>query len=56
MTKQLLPVGFYDLLFDEAETNYNNVNKALNIFLTSGYRLIKTPLVEFEGNFKGSYF
>jgi ATP phosphoribosyltransferase regulatory subunit len=54
MTKQsLLPVGFYDLLFDEAEKNHENVNIALGAFLKAGYRLIKTPLVEFENNFCG---
>ncbi len=49
--KQLLPVGFYDLLFDEAEKNHKNINAALEIFFNAGYRLIKTPLVEFEDNF-----
>ena len=48
--KKLLPVGFYDLLFDEAEKNHQNSNNALQIFFSKGYRLIKTPLVEFEGN------
>jgi ATP phosphoribosyltransferase regulatory subunit len=47
---QLLPVGFYDLLFDEAEKNHENINLALTTFLKAGYRLIKTPLVEFESN------
>jgi len=55
MTKEtvtkLLPVGFYDLLFDEAEKNHENINLALGSFLKAGYRLIKTPLVEFENNF-----
>jgi ATP phosphoribosyltransferase regulatory subunit len=46
--KQLLPVGFYDLLFEEAEKSYKNIDLALNNFLQKGYRLIKTPLVEFE--------
>lgn len=49
---QLLPVGFYDLLFDEAEKNHKNINNAIDIFLKSGYRLIKAPLVEFENSFK----
>lgn len=49
--KQLLPVGFYDLLFDEAEKSHENINLALAVFLKAGYRLIKTPLVEFEDNF-----
>jgi ATP phosphoribosyltransferase regulatory subunit len=50
-SSRLLPVGFYDLLFDEAEKNHENVNLALSAFLKAGYRLIKTPLVEFEDNF-----
>jgi ATP phosphoribosyltransferase regulatory subunit len=49
--KQLLPVGFYDLLFDEAEKNHHNINRVLEAFLKAEYRLIKTPLVEFENNF-----
>ena len=51
MQKQLLPVGFYDLLFDEAEKNHENINNALATFLEAEYRLVKTPLVEFEDNF-----
>ncbi len=47
----LLPVGFYDLLFDEAEAGYKRVNIAIDSFLESDYRLIKTPLVEFGDNF-----
>lgn len=50
-TKQLLPVGFYDLIFDEAEKNHQNINLAIANFLACGYRLIKAPLVEFENNF-----
>lgn len=47
----LLPVGFYDLLFDEAENNHRKINATIDFFLNSGYRLIKTPLVEFADNF-----
>jgi ATP phosphoribosyltransferase regulatory subunit len=47
--KQLLPVGFSDLLFEEAEKSHENINSALATFFSNGYRLIKTPLVEFEG-------
>lgn len=50
-TQQLLPVGFYDLIFDEAEKNHQNINLVISSFLAHGYRLIKTPLVEFENNF-----
>lgn len=46
--KQLLPVGFYDLLFNEAEKNHKNINSAVDAFLKAGYRLVKLPLVEFE--------
>ncbi len=48
----LLPIGFYDLLFDEAEKNHKNINLALDIFFEAGYRLIKTPLLEFSDNFQ----
>jgi len=48
---QLLPVGFYDLLFEEAQKNHQNINAALDVFMQAGYGLIKTPLVEFEENF-----
>ncbi len=51
VTKKLLPIGFYDLLFDEAEKNHEAINQAISIFLSEGYRLIKTPLVEFEDGF-----
>ncbi|MBM5782078.1 MAG: hypothetical protein FJ368_01510 [Pelagibacterales bacterium] len=61
MLKQLLPVGFYDLLFDEAEKNHKNINNAIDAFLAANYRLIKLPLVEFEESFNhnqksGNYF
>lgn len=51
---QLLPVGFYDLLFDEAEKNHQNINKVLDVFFAAKYRLIKTPLVEFEDSFSAA--
>lgn len=52
MKKQsLLPIGFYDLLFDEAEKNHKNINSVIDLFLKSRYRLFKAPLVEFEDNF-----
>lgn len=53
-TKKLLPVGFYDLLFEEAEKNHENINAAIEAFLKAGYRLIKTPLVEFADDSCGS--
>jgi len=51
MQKQLLPVGFYDLLFDEAKQSHININMALDSFFAAGYNLIKLPLVEFEESF-----
>ena len=51
MKKQILPVGFYDLIFDEAQQNHRNINIAIDSFLKQKYRLIKTPLVEFAQNF-----
>ncbi len=47
----LLPVGFYDLVFEEAEKNHQNINKILDGFFAKNYRLIKTPLAEFAQNF-----
>ncbi len=47
----LLPIGFYDLLFDEAEKTHRKINLTLDAFLAAGYRLIKTPLIEFADNF-----
>lgn len=50
----LLPVGFYDLVFEEAEKNHQNINKILDGFFANNYRLIKAPLVEFAQNFSAS--
>lgn len=52
--KRLLPVGFYDILFDEAKQNHQKINMALDFFLDNGYNLIKTPLLEFADNFSRS--
>ncbi len=46
--KYLLPVGFYDLLGDEARVNQETIDVLLGSFYTGNYQLIKTPLVEFE--------
>lgn len=48
---QLLPIGFYDLLFEEAQKNHENINQILSGFFAKEYRLIKMPLVEFEDGF-----
>ncbi|HLD77204.1 MAG TPA: ATP phosphoribosyltransferase regulatory subunit, partial [Rickettsiales bacterium] len=54
--QNLLPVGFYDLLFDEAEENHKKINLAIDYFLNCNYRLIKTPLVEFADNFQDTNY
>ena len=46
--KFLLPPGFRDLLPDEAEREYFCTNSLINNFYKSGYRLVGTPLLEFE--------
>lgn len=52
--QRLLPVGLYDILFDEAEQNHKKINLAIDFFLENNYRLIKTPLLEFADNFAHS--
>lgn len=44
----LLPPGFRDLLHDDAEREYYCTAQLINNFYKSGYRLVATPLVEFE--------
>ena len=51
MTKPLLPIGFYDLLGEQAIANHRNTNQILEVFFQEGYNLIKTPLLEFAENF-----
>ena len=46
--KYLLPIGFYDLLGDEARVNQETIDILLGSFYVAKYQLIKTPLVEFE--------
>lgn len=47
----LLPIGFYDLVFKEAESLHKKINIAIEDFTNSGYGLIKTPLIEFAANY-----
>lgn len=54
-SKFLLPPGFRDLLPDDAEREYFCTNSLVNNFYANGYRLVSTPLVEFEESlFEGS--
>ena len=48
MQKNLLPIGFYDLLGDEAKINQETIDVLLGSFYAKQYQPIKTPLVEFE--------
>jgi len=43
----LLPIGFYDQIFDEAEKLYYQSNLAIDHFLANKYRLIKPSIIEF---------
>jgi ATP phosphoribosyltransferase regulatory subunit len=52
--QQLLPLGFYDLIFDQALQNHRNINKILDVFFANSYSLIKTSLLEFANNFSAS--
>ncbi|MBL6664267.1 MAG: ATP phosphoribosyltransferase regulatory subunit [Rickettsiales bacterium] len=49
MTKniKLLPDGFCDLIFEEAENKFREKNLVLEHFLASNFRMIETSLVEF---------
>jgi len=46
--KYILPIGFYDLLGDEARVNQEMIDVLLGEFSGKKYQLVKTPLVEFE--------
>ncbi len=52
MQKNILPIGFYDLIFDEARKNHEKINMVLDYFMKSGFGLVKTPLIEFAQNVK----
>ncbi len=51
LNKKLMPIGFYDLIFAEAENNHRQVNDILEYFMGQGYRLIKPSLVEFANQY-----
>lgn len=54
-SKYLLPAGFRDLLPSEAETEFYCISKFVENFSAWGYRLVSTPMVEFEDSlFDGS--
>lgn len=47
-TTKLIPDGFYDLIFAEAENKFKSKNLVLEHFLQCGFRMIETSLVEFS--------
>jgi ATP phosphoribosyltransferase regulatory subunit len=47
----ILPLGFCDLIFTEAEIKHRQINLAINNFLQQDYRLIKPPLLELADNY-----
>lgn len=47
-SKNLLPLGFYDLIDDEALLDHRISNNILESFLNSDYNLVKTSFLEFE--------
>ena len=55
-TSQILPSGFRDLLFDEAEKEFEVVNTLLTCFLKNKFRLIKPALLEYEGQESANSF
>lgn len=52
----ILPSGFRDLLFDEAEKELEIVNTLLSYFLKNEFRLIKPALLEYEGEYSVNSF
>ncbi len=47
----VLPVGFYDLLFEEANQSRNLINLSLDSLLENNFKLIETSLIEFNEEF-----
>ncbi len=50
-SNNILPIGFYDLIFKDAKSNHDKVNLVLNYFMNNGYQLVKTPLIEFANGY-----
>ena len=52
MNKNMLPAGFYDLIFDEAKKSYEDSNAAISLLISEKYFLIKPPLIEFDSDYQ----
>ena len=48
MEKNLLPSGFYDLLFPDASKKSHINREITDSFMSYGYQLIDPPMAEFE--------
>jgi len=51
MSNFLLPPGFKDEIYQQASLEHKYKNKIIKLFESSGYELVKTPLIEYA-NFK----
>ena len=47
MHSSLLPPGFKDEVSDQAAIEHKYKNIIINLFQTNGYKLVKTPIIEF---------
>jgi len=52
--KNLLPVGFYDLIFDEAQKHYQISHNIISYLFKQNYQLIKPSLFEFSSSLKAN--
>ena len=50
ITDSLLPPGFSDEVSDKAAIEHKYKNIIINIFQLNGYKLVKTPLIEYENS------
>ncbi len=50
ITDSLLPPGFSDEVSDKAAIEHKYKNTIINLFQNNGYKLVKTPLIEYAKN------
>ena len=54
--KSLIPEGFKDHVDFNTNVEHEYKNKIVHIFITNGFDLVKTPLVEFYKNNSNNCF
>ena len=54
MQNNLLPEGFKDEITSLAAIEHKYKNIIINLFQTNGYKLVKTPLIEFSDQINSS--